>query len=415
MALIALVAIASCSIRSGDQREPRLGTWRVELELLDRTLPFEWVLQRSDSAWVARIRNAAEEIVIRDVRFHADSFMLRMPLFDSEFKGILVNDSTIEGFWHHRLKGPDHRIPFKAMAGVEQRFPGQHDGRGAFAGKWETHFSKGTKDAYGAIGLFDQHPGGHITGTFITETGDYRFLEGVVHQDSMQLSSFDGSHAFLFAARLHADSMVGRFWSGDHWQEPWVAYRNTSYELRHPDSLTFMREGHTVADFKFPDLEGDPVSPHDERFRGKVLVLQVMGSWCANCVDETVALKSFYDTYAERGLEVIAIAFEKYADPQKAIDGLKRFRKELGVKYPIVYAGMASKQQAAEKLPFLNHILSYPTCVFIGRNGQVRRIRTGFYGPSTGQHHVAYINELRAFIERLLAEPVPVSYPSRPE
>ena len=85
------------------------------------------------------------------------------------------------------------------------------------------------------------------------------------------------------------------------------------------------------------------------------------------------------------------------------------------MKYPIVYAGMASKQQAAEKLPFLNHILSYPTCVFIGRNGQVRRIRTGFYGPSTGQHHVAYINELRAFIERLLAEPVPVSYPSRPE
>ena len=60
-------------------------------------------------------------------------------------------------------------------------------------------------------------PDGRVTGTFLTETGDYRYLEGVVDGDSLKLSCFDGSHAFLFHAALDQDSFRGRFWSGTHW------------------------------------------------------------------------------------------------------------------------------------------------------------------------------------------------------
>lgn len=406
-AILTLLALSGCTIDRPDP-VPRQGAWRMELDLAGHGLPFQFQLDRNDStAWVAHVRNASENILVEDIEFRHDTFVMRLPLFDSEFRGTLRNDSLIEGFWYNHVKGPDYRIPFVARAGDAPRFEGPADGRGAFAGSWETHFSKGTKDAYNAIGLFDQLPDGRVTGTFVTETGDYRFLEGSVNQDSMRLSCFNGSHAFLFAAKLQGDSMIGRFWSGTHWQEPWVAYRNADYRLRHADSLTFLKEGYDIADIRFPDLDGRSVSTRDARFKGKVLVLQIMGSWCPNCVDETMLLKEFYETYSDLGLEVIALAFEKYPDETRAVTGLKRFRNALDIEYPILYAGTASKAYAATKLPFLSHVMSFPTCVFVDREGKVRRIHTGFYGPGTGQHHENYKRGLRSFLEQLLAEPVP--------
>lgn len=379
----------------------------MELDLGTASLPFQFDLQRKgDSSWSATIHNASEAIQVEDITLDHDSFLMRMPLFDSEFRGVVQNDSTITGEWANHLKGPDYRIPFVARAGQRHRFNGPADGMGRFAGTWETHFSAGTTDAYDAIGLFEQGPEGRVTGTFVTETGDYRFLEGSVHQDSMRLSCFDGSHAFLFNAHIRGDSLVGLFQSGTHWKEPWVAVRNPSFHLRNPDSLTFLKEGYDMADFSFPDLDGRMVSPHDARYKGKVLLLQVMGSWCPNCVDETRLLKDIHEQYANRGLDVIAIAFEKYSEKEQAIDALRRFRKTLGITYPIVHAGMATKEEAANKLPFLDHIMSYPTCIFVDRAGKVRRIRTGFYGPGTGRHFESYRHNLQLFVEQLLAEPV---------
>lgn len=397
-----------CHIGSSDSAIPRTGEWHWILQLPDRELPFSLELQRMDSStWVALIHNASEEIQVNEVELRQDTLVLRMPLFDSEFRGVVRNDSTIEGSWYNHLKGPDYQIPFRATAGAQPRFRGPANGVGGFSGTWEVHFSSGTKDAYPAIGMFQQQPNGGVTGTFVTETGDYRFLEGTVHADSMQLSCFDGSHAFLFAAKLHADSMVGRFWSGSHWQEPWVAYRNPTFALRDPDSLTFLKEGYDMADFSMPGLDGRPLSPRDPEFKNKVLLVQVMGSWCPNCVDETRLLNDLYGSYAEQGLEVIALAFEKYPDPQKAVDALKRFKKNLGIQYHLAYAGMASKELAAAQLPFLERVMSFPTCVFVDRRGKVRRIRTGFYGPGTGQHYLNYTRNVRTFIEQLLAEPEP--------
>lgn len=404
---ILLLCLLACAAPQQDPIVlPRTGAWRVELQLNDRILPFQLDLIRGPGGWAANIKNDTENIEVTDIELRQDTFLMRMPLFDSEFKGHVLNDSTIKGLWHNYLKGPDYNIPFLARAGCAPRFKGPSDGKASVSGTWEVRFNQGSTDAYNAIGLFTQHPEGRTTGTFVTETGDYRFLEGRVHGDSLQLSCFDGSHAFLFAAALQGDSLSGWFWSGTHWEEPWVAHRNPNYRLRDPDSLTFLREGYSMVDFRFPNLDGSLVSPSDNRFKEKVLMVQIMGSWCPNCVDETVLLNDVYRTYSDQGLEVIAVAFEKHSDTAKAIDGLKRFRDNLGVTYPIVYGGTASKENAAAALPFLDHVMSYPTCIFVDRNGIVRRIRTGFYGPSTGEHYRTYSRNLHSFVEQLLAEPV---------
>lgn len=368
-------------------------------------LPFLFDLKQDSGTWSVLVHNGEETIVVDDVTVSADTFHVRMPLFDSEFTGVPLSDSTISGFWLNHLKGPDYRIPFTARAGHTRRFAVTADDRHDLTGNWECHFAGGTADAYPAIGIF-KSVDGRVTGTFGTETGDYRYLDGVMHGDSLLLSSFDGSHAFLFNAVLRGDSLFGRFRSGTHSQEPWYAVRNQAFELRDPDSLTFLKEGHDMVDIRLPDLQGDSVSPMDEPYAGHVRMVQVMGSWCPNCVDETVLLTEMYDQYHGQGLDVFAIAFERYPEKAKAIASLTRFKDRLGVKYDVLYGGESRKEVASEKLPFLDHIMSYPTCIFIDRAGKVRRIRTGFYGPGTGEHYENYKRNLKLFLEKMLAEPV---------
>ena len=52
-----------------------------------------------------------------------------------------------------------------------------------------------------ALAEFEQ-TGDKLTGSFITPSGDYRFLEGIVTGDSLKLSTFDGSHAYTFYAKI---------------------------------------------------------------------------------------------------------------------------------------------------------------------------------------------------------------------
>ena len=409
----ALLVLGSCASTEAPapSREPRAGSWRMELDVrtpLDAqavTLPFLFDLQQDSGHWTLLVHNGEETILVDDVTITADTFHVRMPLFDSEFIGVPASDSTISGYWHNHLKGPEYRIPFIARAGLTQRFAQAAATHHDITGNWECHFAGGTPDAYPAIGIF-KSVDGRVTGTFGTETGDYRYLDGVMSGDSLLLSSFDGSHAFLFNAELRGDSLIGRFRSGIHSQEPWTAVRNAAFTLRDPDSLTFLKEGHDMVEVRLPNLQGDSISPMDERFAGRVRMVQVMGSWCPNCVDETVLLTEMYEAYHDQGLDVFAIAFERYPEKGKAISSLTRFKERLGVKYDVLYGGESRKEVAAEKLPFLDHIMSYPTCIFIDRAGKVRRIRTGFYGPGTGEHYVNYRRNLKLFLEKMLAEPV---------
>lgn len=413
--LLSLLILASCASTDAPitHKAPRKGSWRMELDV--RTggdnrsviLPFLFDLQQDSGRWTMLVHNGDEAIAVDDVTISDDTFHVRMPLFDSEFTGVPSSDSTISGYWYNHLKGPDYRIPFNAHAGASHRFAQEGEGRNDLSGTWECHFAEGTPDAYPALGIF-KSTNGRVTGTFGTETGDYRYLDGVMHADSLLLSAFDGSHAFLFHAILRGDSLIGRFRSGIHSQEPWYAVRNETFHLRNPDSLTFLKEGHEMVDLRLPDLDGDSVSPMDKRFAGRVRMVQIMGSWCPNCVDETVLLTEMYDKYHDQGLDVFAVAFERYPEKSRALASLKHFKKALNVKYDVLYGGESRKEITSEKLPFLDHIMSYPTCIFIDRSGKVRRIRTGFYGPGTGEHYENYKRNLKVFIEKMLAEGTPL-------
>ena len=376
------------------------GNWLVELELMDnQVLPFNLKVEKNiNGDYEMNIINADEVIRIDEVEVKGDSIFMYTPVFEGFLAGTFT-DSIIEGqFIKESL---DRIVPFKAIHGVNERFMvANNKDKENVTGIWETYFSPNLEEEYVGKGIFLQE-GNKVTGTFRTTTGDYRFLDGVMDGDSLKLSAFDGAHAFLFTAKVTDSSMNGVFYSGNHFKEPFVATRNDDFELPDPDSLTFLNEGYDKLAFTFPDSNGDKVSLSDDRFHNKVVIVQLMGTWCPNCLDET---KFLVEYMAEnKDIEVIGLAFESAKTEDKAFKGIQRLKDRIGVGYPILLAqyGTYDKLKAQEKLPMLNHVLSYPTTIFIDKKGNVRKIHTGFNGPATGEKYIEFKKEFNELVTQL--------------
>lgn len=116
-----------------------------------------------------------------------------------------------------------------------------------------------------------------------------------------------------------------------------------------------------------------------------------------------------YKRLRDRGLEVVALMYEHLEDFDAAAAQVEKFRQKFGIEYTTLIAGISDKTEAAKTLPSLNHVLAFPTTIFIGRGGRVRQIHTGFQGPGTGEHYEQLTREMTTFIEDLLAEPLPAA------
>lgn len=394
----------------------KTGTWEAFLQLNDSIkLPFYFEVKNSKDGFYIEIINAKEQIKVDEISFKDDSLIIKMPVFDSEFRVKVVDGSLIKGNWNNHARKDKNSIPFYASYCAkkcedESVFPSHL--YFSIDGKWECDFSPGTKNISKAIGKIKQlDPNKYISGTFLTETGDYRYLEGRLNNNqTFYLSCFDGAHAFLFTGEVRKgapmkDSIInGHFYSGAHHHETWVAKRNDNFELRNPDSLTYLKPGFTKVDFNFKNLEGKNVSLQDEKFKNKVVIIQIMGSWCPNCMDETKFLAPFYDKYNSKGLEVVALAFERTDDFNKAVSNIQRSKTRFDAKYEFLITMKTGKDQASEALPMLNEVMAFPTTIYIDKKGVVRKIYTGFNGPATGDAHTKFVEETTRFVEKLLAE-----------
>uniref|UniRef100_UPI00404A84EC TlpA disulfide reductase family protein n=1 Tax=Gelidibacter sp. TaxID=2018083 RepID=UPI00404A84EC len=399
--LLAIIFLFSC--KEDQTQTLKVGIWRAHLEVNDTIeLPFTFEVNQDKTL---TILNAEEEILVDDIRYENDSVYIKLPVFESDIRAAFLNDSTLSG--NFIKPEVDRIVPFKAVFNNNRRFelqsqtPSQN-----ITGNWETVFSPDSEeDRYVAKGIFKQD-GSKVTGTFLTETGDYRFLEGVMDGDTMKLSAFDGSHAFLFIATVKDSVMSGTFYSGNHFSEPFTAKPNEAFELADANTLTYLKEGYDNIEFSFPDADGKMVSLSDARFKDKVVIIQIMGTWCPNCLDESRYFSEYYANTKSEDLEFIALAFEYAKTEEAAFKNINRLKSQLDIQYPILLAqyGGSDKAKAQEKLPMLNQVLSYPTSIFIDKTGKVRKIHTGFNGPATGDKYVAFKKEFEGFVNTLSEE-----------
>jgi thiol-disulfide isomerase/thioredoxin len=247
----------------------------------------------------------------------------------------------------------------------------------------------------------------------LTPTGDYRYLQGDVIDHELYLSTFDGNHAFVFTAHFEGDSIKGNFYSGKTSLESWKGIRNENASLPDLESMTFLKPGYEKLDFNFPDVNGNKISNHDARFKDKVVILQIFGTWCPNCMDETKFLAPWYEQNKDRGVEILGLAYERKDDFDYASGRVKKMKEKLQVGYDFVIAGTNDKEKASETLPALNRVLAFPTTIFIGRDGKVKYIHTGFSGPGTGIYYDQFKERFNQIVNACLSESRPESVVGR--
>ncbi|HET9055086.1 MAG TPA: TlpA disulfide reductase family protein, partial [Cyclobacteriaceae bacterium] len=340
--LLALITF-SCS---QPKAELKTGTWRGTLKIQGQELPFNFrVVNDGAGDYDAYLINASEELLLDEVTFVRDSVNITLHVFDAQLRAA-VTENELNGFFTLNYN-PAYKVAFEATANESFRFRPTDTTATAtdFSGQYEVLFVN-EKDTTQSIGIVNQN-GNYATGSFLTPTGDYRFLEGGIFNDTLFLSTFDGNHAYLFKAVKKDSVLMGDFWSGQTYHQSWTGIKNENASLPDTESLTYLKPGYKTLTFSFPDLTGKNVSLTDERFKNKVVILQLSGTWCPNCMDETKYLAPWYDNNKHRGVEILGLAFERKPDFNYARERVQKMKEKWNVSYDFVIAGVNDKVKAA--------------------------------------------------------------------
>ncbi|MGH7511057.1 MAG: TlpA disulfide reductase family protein [Gemmatimonadales bacterium] len=379
--------------------EPVEGPWRAVLDLAGGALRFGLQIERISGGLQGRLCNGTECQAI-EVRLQGDTLVLDIPDYAARLSAVLRGDSLVGAYRNVGSRGP-RTIPFRAARG---RWPVSNPPN-ALLGRWDATFflDWGTSPR-----VFDLRSGrGGLEGTIISNTGDYGHFSGYSRADSFALAHFDGSFVYLLTGRLEGDTLEGIFHAGLRTQTRWKAVRSTGApHLKSPAELTTADTTRPFR-FEFHDLQGRLVRSDDRRFRGKVVLVDIFGSWCPTCHDATPELVKLYRRYRHRGLEVVGLAYEVTGDTAIDARQVRRYRDKFGITFPLLLAGTNDTEAAAASLPQLRGFTAFPTTVFVGRDGRVRRVHAGFYGPATGAQHERLVREYEREIKKLLNESPP--------
>ena len=398
---ILLIGLTIFSCQNAKQKYLEAGPYRGLINVAnDKALAFNFMV--TDSTHL-EVYNANEVIYVDEVSYKEDSVIIKLPVFEGYLKAA-ITDKGLNGYF--RIDGLNRSVPFKAINGISKRYDISEEANVNLSGSWEITFNK-AKASGGSKGLaiFQQNQN-KVTGTIRTTTGDHRYLEGVLDGNMLKLSAFDGAHAFYYEAKVKGDQFEGIFYSGNHYTATINGKMNPDFRLASGDTLTYLKPGYDKLYFAFPDANGKTVSLDDEKFKDKVTVVQLMGSWCPNCLDETRFFKSYIEQHKNLPLEFVGLAFEYSKSEDQAYERIKRLQDRLEIDYPILLAqfGSTSKTSAQEKLPMLNAVLSYPTSIIVDKKGKVRYIHSGFDGPATGKPYEIYTRKFDSIINNLAVE-----------
>ena len=411
------------------------GPWRGVLATQGQEIPFLFEVKTEADKPVVYLINAGlngeERLRCDDIKSAGDSTTIRLHAFDAALVVRAAGPNQLKGSWVKYDSKTPFRVPLTATAGAQELFIRHADKADAQPAiikrndgsplSYNVEFKDEEGKAYPAVGLLKFENDFSVTGTFLTSTGDYRYLSGIQQavkdEHQLLLSTFDGSHAFLFTAQngppepvditkeYAPNTLFGDFYSGKAGHETWTAVPDPKAKLPDADTLTYLKKGETRLNFKFPNVfEGGSISPTDPKYRGKVVVLQILGSWCPNCMDETNFLAPWYEKNKARGVEIIGLGYERSADYAVSAPKLRSMRERFKMSYDVAFAGVSNKDSVARSLPQLAKFLAFPTTIFLDKKGNVRKIHTGFAGPGTGKYYQEEIAGFNRTVDKLLKE-----------
>ena len=392
---ICLLLFQSC----GNEIIPKLGEYRAEIKTKDNSiLPFKFELINESNILIMVVENNKETLIYDDIIFEADSLKILMPPYDAVIIAKVENESL---YGRYLKEESGKEAPFFATINNESKFHSDIKANFSLSGKYKTVFRP--EKPYPGLGVFTQNDN-EVSGTFRKNTGDTRFLSGITFGDSILLSTFDGAHPYLIKAEKKGDTIFGNLhYYNDSITEFWMI-EDQNYELSDSKTLTKLKDGVQSINFNFKDTNGKFVSLNDVQFKNKVVVVQILGTWCPNCLDETQFFLSYIEENPNEDLAFVGLSVEAAKTEEKAMKRIKNMIDKFNIPYPILLAqyGGTDKEKFLQKIPMLENIISYPTTIIIDKSGMVNSIHTGFNGPATGQAYLDYKEDFKTEIKGLL-------------
>ena len=393
MVVLALVA-SERTARATDA--PPSGLWDASIVVNGTVIPFRLQLTVAGDSASGAFFNGDEPVRSTRGKYQSDSLALEFSQYASSLQA-RWSDGSLTGAY-----GRSGRPAYAFQARPRVTTTGTSSSKvPSIAGEWEIAVkSKGEA----AWRFFVRQSGAEVTASILRVDGDTGALSGTYRDGKFVLSHFSGARPLLLEVTPSADGSLSLVQNGT---TQYTALKSSQARAKKlpqpadPSRWTSVKDPSQPLRFSAPDLNGKTVSEADPRFKGKVVLVNVMGSWCPNCHDEAPFLQELYRSYRSRGLEIVALSFED-AEQLKAPLRLRAFIAAYGIDYTVLLGGEPSEVSA--KLPQALNLSTWPATFFVARSGLVRGAHAGFASKATGTAHEQLKAELRATVERLLAE-----------
>jgi thiol-disulfide isomerase/thioredoxin len=397
---IGACAVALMALATVARADPLAGLWDGEVKYDDIVVEFPLALSGSGKNISGSFFNGDERVTSTHGTRTSDALVLEFADYATQLN-VREQDGVLRGTYGNKLIGI-HEIELRRHRGASTSGSGAPD----IGGLWTLPFES-PKGEHAWRLIVRQHRS-QVSASILRVDGDTGVLTGRYEDGQFVLNHFDGGRPLRVTVVPRQDGKLDVMLRGPHApSQTLIAVRPTealAKGLPSPSVFT----GHTTMKnpneplrFSFPDLSGKLVSSSDPQFAGKVLLVNITGSWCPNCHDEAPFLVEMYRRYHPLGLEVVALDFEEeeqFRNPTR----LPAFIKHYGIDYTYLLAGLTS--ELAAKIPQAERLNAWPTTFFVGRDGRVRTIHTGFAAPASGAFHTQLRQEFAGTVERLLAE-----------
>jgi thiol-disulfide isomerase/thioredoxin len=385
------------------------GLWEGTVVVDGLTIPFRIEITGQGSHLKGAFLNGDQEVTSTGGQFDRGSLILNFGEYGETLQANLKDgqlEGTIEGKFG---PAPRSSLPFQAKRFVAEPDP-PAGSVPSIGGLWEIEVKSSKGES--AWRFIVRQSGADVSAAILRVDGDTGSLTGSYKDGAFLLSHFSGERPYLLEAKPQPDGSLLIDLSDYSGKRELSAYRPADARAKglpeptDPSRHTKVSDPNEPFAFSFPDVNGHIVSNADPRFRGKVVLVNITGSWCPNCHDEAPFLAELYRKYRSRGLEIVALDFEEQ-EQLKDLTRLRGFVKHYGIEYTVLVGG--EPDQVNQKIPQLINLNSWPTTLFIGRDGLVKGIHVGFASPASGHFNTELEQEVTTRVESLLAENQPGS------
>jgi thiol-disulfide isomerase/thioredoxin len=375
------------------------GLWNATISVNGSEIPFKIEFSGDGTSVKGWFFNGKQHENSTGGEFTNGSLVLNFDSYASVLKATL-KDGALDGEYVTRGKAlPVHAVRAAKQAASNEKAPD-------ISGLWYLEDVNSSKKGEKAWQFIVEQQGGEVSGSILRIDGDTGALTGTFKDGRFILSHFSGARPALLVVTPQSDGTLKLELSGQHHEgvitavRPEQARAKGFAEPTDAGQHTGVKDSAQPFTFSFPDLNGNVVSNTDARFRNKVVLINITGSWCPNCHDEAPFLAALYEKYHAQGLEIVALSFEE-AEQLPNPTRLKAFIKEYGIHYTVLLGGETSS--AKDKLTQARDWDSWPTTFFVGRDGLVKGVHAGFPGQASGALYERETHEFVAEVERLLA------------